>query len=248
MNTNIRYLVKCAVVFLIGTAFQFSAHAQLSDEECSTELSKICNGADANVCLSEEEMWDKVSPSCVAYAQTMFEMANEANAEMEQPIAPRHGNSDEDNAMEQPIAPAHGNSDEDNEMIAMDSVIACLETETSNGGTGTACIGQVSDTCMETGNDYSTLAMRQCISLEHSAWDSLLNKDYKALMASLNSKAKKAKVRDAQRHWIKFVDSFCPLGYELNQGTMYLISGDQCRMEMTARQDLELRRLLNTAN
>lgn len=149
---------------------------------------------------------------------------------------------------EDPIAPIHGNSDEDNEMIAEEKIVKCLERENNNNGDGSKCIGEVSDECLDKDREYTTLSMRQCINLEVTAWDNLLNEDYSKLMNSLDTDAKKTKLRDAQRLWVKFVGKFCSLGYEFNQGTMFLLTGDQCRMEMTARQDLELRSLANPLN
>ncbi len=143
---------------------------------------------------------------------------------------------------EDPIAPEHGNSDEDNEIIDIANITKCLDSETSAGRDGAGCIGQVSEKCLEQG-DETTVGMRQCIGYEHKAWDSMLNKDYQSLMASLDTNDKKTALRDAQRLWNQFVQKFCALGYKFNQGTIFLVSGDQCMMEMTARQDLELKRL-----
>jgi uncharacterized protein YecT (DUF1311 family) len=167
---------------------------------------------------------------------------SEPNMTGEDNIAPMHGNGGEMIGHTQdPIAPVHGNSDEDNEMIALDRITECLDAAEVDGS---VCIGQVSDPCMDDSNDYTTVGMRMCISLEHSAWDTLLNTDYRRVMDSLDSTEKQTKLRDAQRLWLKYVAAFCPLGYEFNQGTAYLVSGDRCQMEMTARQTLELRKLI----
>ena len=225
--------ITATSLFISCLMFSPSAFSQ-SEEDCADALTKISKDVDANMCFKEQANWDKITPGCTGYTQTMVEMANEAYAEMD--------------INEDPIAPVHGNSDEDNEMMALESVTACLEAEQNDGGDGSACIGQVSDKCLEADDDYSTLAMRKCISLEHSAWDNLLNADYKRLMESLDTNAKKTKLRDAQRLWIKFSGKFCALGYEFNQGAMYLLSGDQCMMDMTARQDLALRQLTGPRN
>ncbi len=123
------------------------------------------------------------------------------------------------------------------------SIDKCLDGEKNDGRNGFTCINKVSDKCLENETNYTTVAMRQCIGIELRAWDKMLNADYQQLMSSLDTDAKKTSLRDAQRLWNKFVDSFCPLAYQFNQGTMYLVSGDQCKMEMTARQNLELKRL-----
>lgn len=144
-----------------------------------------------------------------------------------------------------PIAPMHGNSDEDNEMIALERISDCLDAAQVDGS---VCIGQVSDPCMDEADNYTTVGMRACISLEHNAWDSVLNTDYKRLRDGLETTEQQTKLRDAQRLWIKYVAAFCPLGYEFNQGTAFLVSGDRCQMEMTARQVLALRKLIPPTN
>jgi uncharacterized protein YecT (DUF1311 family) len=164
----------------------------------------------------------------------------------EDKIAPVHGNGGEmEGHGQDPIAPVHGNSDEDNEMIALTRISECLDAAQLDGS---VCIGQVSDPCMDEGDNYTTAGMRACLSLEHSAWDSLLNTDYRRLRDGLETAAQQTKLRDAQRLWIKYVAAFCPLGYEFNQGTAFLVSGDRCNMDMTARQVLELRKLIPPTN
>lgn len=144
-----------------------------------------------------------------------------------------------------PVAPVHGNSDEDNAFLDKETIVACLASEKYVSRDGTACIGKVSNPCLAQDNNFTTTAMRQCISDEHKVWDDMLNSDYKKLMASLDTAEKKISLRNAQRAWNKFVNQFCKLGYEFNQGTMFLVTGDTCSMRMTAHQDLELKNLFN---
>jgi uncharacterized protein YecT (DUF1311 family) len=126
---------------------------------------------------------------------------------------------------------------------AYQSLTSCLQTEAENGADGSACINQTSGLCLERGGDATTASSRQCIQRETAAWDRVLNKDYRSLRDSLDTDAKKVSLRDAQRLWIKFVKSFCPLPYVLNEGTLYLMSSDQCMLDMTARQVLSLKTL-----
>lgn len=142
--------------------------------------------------------------------------------------------------------PKHGNSDDDNALLDRETIDACLVSQKHASRDGTACIGKVSNPCLAQDSNYSTTAMRQCIMEEHKVWDDMLNADYKKLMTSLDADEKKNSLRTAQRTWNKFVSQFCKLGYEFNQGTMYLVTGDNCLMRMTARQDLELKSLLNS--
>lgn len=145
---------------------------------------------------------------------------------------------------EDPIAPVHGNSDEDNADIDAATIMACISNENEMGRDGRACIGALSGTCLDEDTQGTTVSMRQCIGQEHAAWDQLLNEDYQTLLASLDSDADRTSLRDAQRLWNQFVAAFCPLSYQFNQGSMFLLTADQCMMEMTARQDLELRALM----
>ena len=108
------------------------------------------------------------------------------------------------------------------------------------------CIGVYADDCLEQERKFTTSNMRQCVNREFQVWDELLNRDYQTLMESLTSDEHKSKLREAQRHWIKFSKSFCRLPVEINGGTLSFISADRCMMELTARQDIELR-LLNSS-
>lgn len=130
------------------------------------------------------------------------------------------------------------------ETQAQTTITTCLAEEKSNGRNGSACISKFASICLEKESNYTTLAMRGCIALEYKVWDRLLNSDYQALLASLETQEHKNSLRQAQRNWNKFVNSFCPLAYQFNQGTMFLLTGDQCVMEMTARQDIELKALI----
>lgn len=338
-----KLMLKATIsLFAFGFLMPTQALAQTSDEACSAQISEICGGADANVCLADGTQWQRIAADCVGYAQTMVEMSREATEQMamegaswggsvrsgpgtefakigslkegalveledntgvqmngypwfkitqyndvggvtlsgfqwggilcsfngrdgvhqtcppewqgdasnpvmgQDNITPMHGNGgDMAGHGQDPIAPIHGNSDEDNEMIAINRISECLDAAQVDGS---VCIGQVSDPCMDDSNNYTTVGMRMCISLEHSAWDSLLNTDYRRLRDGLETAAQQTKLRDAQRLWIKYVAAFCPLGYEFNQGTAFLVSGDRCQMELTARQVLELRKLIPPTN
>lgn len=145
---------------------------------------------------------------------------------------------------EDAIAPVHGNSDEDNADIDVARIEACIRNEHDSGGDGSACIGSVSTPCLADDAQGTTASMRDCISFEHAAWDRLLNEDYQTLLASLGTEADRESLRDAQRHWIAFVAAFCPLSFQFNGGSLNVLNGDICLMEMTARQDLELRELI----
>ncbi|MEQ8747425.1 lysozyme inhibitor LprI family protein [Pyruvatibacter sp.] len=211
--------------------------AQGLEEKCLQNFSDICGDAQANECLVGEAQWQKVLPECEGDIQTLFEMANEADAQM---------GADDTFAGEDAIAPMHGNSDEDNEMLDAEAgaaIRSCIDTAENDGRDTTTCINTYSDECMARPENGTTAAMRQCIHREFAAWDSLLNEDYRALMASLESDEHKSQLRDAQRLWNKFVQSYCPLSHAFKGGTVSFISGDLCMMDRTARQALSLRQL-----
>lgn len=144
---------------------------------------------------------------------------------------------------EDPIAPTHGNSDEDNDVTDIATIAVCISNDNQMGGDGSGCIGVVSDMCLDEDTQGTTVSMRACISDEHRAWDWLMNDNYQVLLGMLGSDIDRTRLREAQRLWNQFVTAFCPLGYQITQTSMSLVSGDQCMMEMTARQDLELRAL-----
>jgi uncharacterized protein YecT (DUF1311 family) len=232
-----RHVISMLCGALFTTAFATLGFAQGLEEKCLQNFSDICGDTQANECLVGEAQWQKVLPECQGDIQTLFEMANEADAQM---------NADDRFAGEDPTAPMHGNSDEDNEMLDAEAGIAigaCLDAAESEGRDATICINTYIDECMARPENGTTAAMRQCINREFAAWDVLLNEDYRAVMESLDTDQQKTQLRDAQRLWNKFVQSYCPLSHAFKGGTVSLISGDFCMLERTARQALSLRQL-----
>lgn len=122
-------------------------------------------------------------------------------------------------------------------------IATCVETEIAQGKGGTGCIGLISNPCLDQEDNFSTVSMRQCISAEAQIWDARLNANYQTLRDRLTDESHKTALRDAQRAWISFSQKFCGLEYEFYRGTMYLVTGDDCLLDMTARQSLELRAL-----
>lgn len=119
------------------------------------------------------------------------------------------------------------------------------------------CIGRLSQACMSGEEDgESTHGMARCIRAETEAWDRLLNAEYRATMdwakeADADEReyspeyANRAEtLRDAQRAWIAFRDAQCAFDYaQWGSGSMRLIVGAACFMEMTAQRTLELGRM-----
>ncbi len=118
-----------------------------------------------------------------------------------------------------------------------------------------ACIGQMSQTCMDSQDGgHTTLGMSSCLGAEADVWDRFLNAEYKATMAWSKAAdegeavyfpeyAKRVEsLRAAQRAWIAFRDAECSLAYaQWGSGSMRNIAGADCRMQMTAKRALELR-------
>ncbi|MEM6051568.1 lysozyme inhibitor LprI family protein [Erwinia sp. P7711] len=53
----------------------------------------------------------------------------------------------------------------------------------------------------------TTLAMQRCFAEANTAWDKEMNQQYARLIASLSAE-QKTKLRDAQRAWLKYRDSW----------------------------------------
>jgi len=143
---------------------------------------------------------------------------------------------------EQPIAPVHGNSDEDNQTA--DAVISqCLAAENAAQRDGSACVTRFAETCNEKTEAYSR-GNSACSIQEHRVWDGILNAQYKKLMSVLDSNAKKNDLRDSQRTWVKFKTQFCPLSYKFTMGSMHRVTSANCLIRVTAQQAFELYRLV----
>jgi uncharacterized protein YecT (DUF1311 family) len=118
---------------------------------------------------------------------------------------------------------------------------ACLEAETKAGRDGRACIGRISDPCLEKSGDESTTGMVECIDTETQAWDKLLNADYEGLLKVLPQSATSS-VRSAQRAWIALRDADCAVPYDIFEGgTIARIDGASCLQNHTATRVLQLR-------
>ena len=118
-----------------------------------------------------------------------------------------------------------------------------------------ACMFQTSDMCQsaEEGGG-STLGITTCNHAETTAWDVLLNEEYKATMAWAKDfdagdqqyfpefANREDSLRAAQRAWIAFRDAECGLRYAIwGAGSMRHIAGTACMLKETAERTVELR-------
>lgn len=71
--------------------------------------------------------------------------------------------------------------------------------------------------CMDTAN--TTVSMNECNNAEIARHDKRLNQVYKKAMAAFGP-VQQGKLRDAQRAWIKYIDSNCDFYFTQTGGTM----------------------------
>lgn len=97
--------------------------------------------------------------------------------------------------------------------------------------------------CMKTAN--TTADMTDCSGAELKVQDARLNKAYKAALAGLEV-PQQGKLRDAQRQWIAYRDANCAMYYTLSGGTIDLLNGAACELDMTNARADELENLPQT--
>lgn len=102
----------------------------------------------------------------------------------------------------------------------------------------TAAYGQ----CMDKAS--STVAMSECIKAETQVQDQRLNRVYKQLMGKLDAGQQKS-LRDVQRTWLAYRDGNCQFHVQASGGTMAVLEGGTCLMDMTRDRAAELERVLS---
>ena len=88
-----------------------------------------------------------------------------------------------------------------------------------------------------------TLAMRICNGNELKYQDAILNKNYKQAMKVLDSQHRN-ELKKVQRQWMKYRDAKCNFLFGLTGGTMDLLIGGSCYIEMTSQRADELEDIL----
>ena len=89
-----------------------------------------------------------------------------------------------------------------------------------------------------------TLEMRICNSDELKYQDKILNKYYTQAMKVLDAKHRD-ELKKVQRLWVKYRDTKCGFLFGLTGGTMELIIGGGCHVDMTAERAQELKSIAN---
>jgi len=85
----------------------------------------------------------------------------------------------------------------------------------------------------------NTENMHECNLEELKYQDTLLNQNYKLVIQKLSNEKKK-KMKELQRLWIKYRDKNCDFLYNFTGGTMDILNGDGCLIEMTTKRAVEL--------
>ncbi|MGN8250058.1 lysozyme inhibitor LprI family protein [Pseudomonas sp. SMV7] len=96
--------------------------------------------------------------------------------------------------------------------------------------------------CMDKAS--STVAMNECIKAETQVQDQRLNRVYKQLMGKLDAGQQK-RLRDVQRTWLAYRDGNCQFHVQASGGTMAVLEGGTCLMDMTRDRAAELERVLS---
>ncbi len=89
-----------------------------------------------------------------------------------------------------------------------------------------------------------TLAMRICNGNELKYQDKILNKNYKQAMKVLDAKHRD-ELKKVQRAWIKYRNAKCDFLFGLTGGTMDLLIGGSCYVDMTTKRAEELKDIVS---
>lgn len=115
----------------------------------------------------------------------------------------------------------------------------CLDKVDPSSGSAEACIGSISERCMELSEGASTLGMNACFRRETRLWDDMLNRDYQAIRKSQPGE-EFTNLRDVQRAWIAFRDLKCRYPYVAIKGTLASTLAASCMNTETARRAIDL--------
>lgn len=112
------------------------------------------------------------------------------------------------------------------------TIAAAATTDAPQTAQYTACMDRTGTT---------TVGMIDCADAENKRQDVRLNAAYKALIAGLPA-ARKTRLQDAQRAWIKYRDANCAFYVDPDGGSMARIEGNLCVMTSTTERANELER------
>lgn len=142
------------------------------------------------------------------------------------------------------VAPAPEAEGAETTQELIDMIDACVGRVGSPADHADLCMGLHIQPCAELPGGETTVGMVDCIVFETLAWDTILNREYKALTGKLDEE-QRAALRDAQRKWIAFRDADCAFPQVFIRGSLARPWGADCVMQHTARRALELRSFLD---
>lgn len=99
-------------------------------------------------------------------------------------------------------------------------------------------------------NAVSTIDTDQCYAIATAAWDKELGTQYKLLMKDLPDNARVA-LRDSQREWIKYRDTYykgIEAFYQKEEGTIWTLIAAESKMNVIKDKAIDLNRLRNSTN
>ncbi len=122
---------------------------------------------------------------------------------------------------------------------------ACLD---ANFEDRRACIRSIMHPCVDStpAPDDGMMAWKEldmiCADREASAWDAMLNRDYKALRAKVDewNPGTGDSLRDAQRAWLAFYEKECAWPLDFLRGNNAHHADIACRIEMLAERAIDL--------
>ncbi|MFC6387748.1 lysozyme inhibitor LprI family protein [Methylorubrum zatmanii] len=124
------------------------------------------------------------------------------------------------------------------------TIVSCLESALG-ADKQLACINLVARPCRGTQDGATTLGAGVCIDREVQIWDTLLNQNYRRLMAVLNDEGKND-LKTTQQTWLRFRNQACHWPYPAYQGGTFAgtLSGE-CFMTKTAIRTIDLVEMLD---
>lgn len=128
------------------------------------------------------------------------------------------------------------------------AIKACIA---SAGSDPQSCVGQISDECQGQPEGQTTQGVDACLGREASAWDTILNENYKSATAAAKEQdasyaeqsiqpGAAAGLVKAQRAWVAFRDAECDRRFELyKDGTIRTNIASSCLLQLTADRALD---------
>lgn len=111
-----------------------------------------------------------------------------------------------------------------------------------------ANIDSTLDKCKK--NAISTIDSQHCYEVAIESWDNILGHEYSLLMKDLPENVR-ISIRDSQRQWIKYRDSYnkgIEAFYQKEEGTIWSLVAAESKMNVIRDKALDLHRLRNSTN